>query len=110
MKTLALWGALVMSLASTAATAEPIKLKFAYFGSDQSTTYIGGLKPFVDGVNADGRGLVEIVPYTSGSLGRDPTAQLWLVADGTTDIAFAVLGFTAEKFPDNAVLELPGLF
>src|SRR6185437_85553 len=65
---------------------------------------------FVDAVNAEGAGLLHIDVSVSGALGKNPAQQLQLVLDGTTDLAFVVPGYTQERFPDNAVIELPGLF
>jgi TRAP-type C4-dicarboxylate transport system substrate-binding protein len=99
-----------LTLSSAASAAEPIKLKMAYFSSDRTTTYLAAIKPFVDAVNAEAQGLVQIDVSLSGTLGKDPTQQLQLVLDGTADLAFVVPGYTPERFPDNEVVELPGLF
>src|SRR5215471_8066631 len=93
----------------TAAIGEPIKLKLAYFSSDRSTTYLACIKPFVEAVNAEAAG-IEIDVSLSGALGKNPTQQLQLVLDGTADIAFIVPGYTPERFSDNLVVELPGMF
>ncbi len=90
--------------------AEPIKLKMAYFSSDRSMTYLAAIKPFVDAVNAEAAGLVQIDVGFSGTLGRNPAQQLQLVLEGTADLAFVVPGYTPARFPDNTVIELPGLF
>jgi TRAP-type C4-dicarboxylate transport system substrate-binding protein len=100
--------ALVLSLAI--AKAEPIKLKLAYFSSDRTTTYLAAVKPFVDAVNAEAETLLRIDVSFSGILGRDPAKQLQLVLDGTADLAFVLPGYTPERFPDNAVIELPGVY
>jgi TRAP-type C4-dicarboxylate transport system substrate-binding protein len=94
----------------SAATAEPIKLKFAYFSSDRTTTYLAAIKPFVDAVNAEAAEQIEIEIGFSGAFGKNPAQQLQLVSDGTADIAFVVPGYTPELFPDNMVIELPGMF
>jgi len=94
----------------SAATAEPIKLKFSYFSSDRTTTYLAAVKPFVDAINAEAADLLEIEVGTSGAFGKNPAQQLQLVLDGTVDIAFIVPGYTPERFADNTVLELPGMF
>jgi TRAP-type C4-dicarboxylate transport system substrate-binding protein len=99
-----------LTLSSAASAAEPIKLKMAYFSSDRTTTYLAAIKPFVDAVNAEAQGLLQIGVSLSGTLGKDPTQQLQLVLDGTTDLAFVVPGYTPARFPDNEVVELPGLF
>jgi TRAP-type transport system periplasmic protein len=56
--------------APVAVRGEPIKLKLAFFGSDRTHLYRSIVKPFVDAVNAEGRGMVEIDAYLSG----DPAA------------------------------------
>jgi TRAP-type C4-dicarboxylate transport system substrate-binding protein len=109
-KTLARCALLCSILLPAAAAAEPIKLKMAYFSSDRTTTYLAAIKPFVDSVNAEAAGLVQIDVSLSGILGKNPTQQLQLVLDGTADLAFVVPGYTPERFPDNEVIELPGLF
>ena len=101
---------LALLAATVAAAAEPVTLKLAFFGSDRSSTYLAAIKPFVDAVNAEGKGLVEIQPYLSGTLGKEIAQQPQIVLDGKADLAFIVPGYTPELFPDNTVLELPGLF
>lgn len=98
------------ALMPAASAAEPIKLKFAYFSSDRTTTYLAAIKPFVDAVNAEAAGLVQIDVSLSGILGKNPAQQLQLVLDGAADLAFVVPGYTPALFPDNEVIELPGLF
>jgi TRAP-type C4-dicarboxylate transport system substrate-binding protein len=109
-KTLARCALLWLVLLPAASAAEPIKLKMAYFSSDRTTTYLAAIKPFVDSVNTEATGLVQIDVSLSGTLGKNPTQQLQLVLDGTADLAFVVPGYTPERFPDNEVVELPGLF
>jgi TRAP-type C4-dicarboxylate transport system substrate-binding protein len=43
-------------------------------------------------------------------LGREVAQQPDVVLDGKADIAFVVPGYTPARFPDNTVVELPGLF
>jgi TRAP-type C4-dicarboxylate transport system substrate-binding protein len=109
-KTLARCALLWLALVPAVSAAEPIKLKMAYFSSDRTTTYLAAIKPFVDAVNAEAAALVQIDVSVSGTLGKNPTQQLQLVLDGTADLAFVVPGYTPERFPDNEVIELPGLF
>jgi TRAP-type C4-dicarboxylate transport system substrate-binding protein len=100
----------VLALLPAVADADSITLKLAFFSSDRSTTYLAAVKPFVDAVNADGKGLVEIVLYSGGVLGRDIARQPQVVLNGDADIAFVVPGYSPERFLDNSVVELPGLF
>jgi TRAP-type C4-dicarboxylate transport system substrate-binding protein len=109
-KTLARCALLWLAMLPAVSAAEPIKLKMAYFSSDRTTTYLAAIKPFVDAVNAEAADLVQIDVSVSGTLGKNPIQQLQLVLDGTADLAFVVPGYTPERFPDNEVIELPGLF
>lgn len=99
-----------LSLVSAAAVAEPAKLKLAFYSSDQAMIYRAAVQPFVDAVNADAKGLVEIVVHPAGALGKDVKLQHRLVLDGVADMAFLVVGMAPEHFEDNAVIELPGQF
>lgn len=96
--------------AATAATADPIKLKLAFYSSDRAAPYQAAIKPFIEAVNADAKGLIEIQLYPSGVLAKDMAAQAKLVLDGGADLAFILPGYTPDLFPDTAVIELPGLF
>jgi TRAP-type C4-dicarboxylate transport system substrate-binding protein len=102
--------ALTFSWLAASAGAEPARLKFAYFSSDRTTSYLATIKPFVDAVNSDAARLVQIEIAFSGALGKNPTEQLKLVLDGTADLAFIVPGYTPDRFVDDQVVELPGLF
>ena len=109
-KALARCTLLALVLFSSAAAAEPIKLKLAFTTSDQSPLYLYAIKPFVDAVNTEANGLIEIEVYFSGVLGGSGPLQPQLVLDGVTDIALIVPGQLQLRFPDDVVLELPGLF
>ena len=93
-----------------AARAEVITLKLSFFGSEKSGAYRYGVKPFVDAVNAEGKGMVAIKVYPDGALGKALAEQPNMVLEGTADIAWVVPGQTPYRFPDNQAIELPGLF
>lgn len=95
---------------STAVLAEPIKLKLAFFSSDRASIYAATVKPFVDAINDDPEHLLEIDVYFSGALGKDPSLLPQMVLDGVADIAYIFPGYTEKQFPNNAVLELTGIF
>jgi TRAP-type C4-dicarboxylate transport system substrate-binding protein len=101
---------LAILLVPLAAAADPIKLKLSYYTSDREVLYRTAVKPFVDSVNVAANGLIEIEVFSSGSLGKSYPGQVQLVLDGVADIAFVNPGLTPELFPDDAVMELPGLF
>jgi TRAP-type C4-dicarboxylate transport system substrate-binding protein len=100
---------IAFALAPATAVAEPIKLKLAFFTSDRISLYTDMIKPFVDAVNDEAPDQLQIEVYSSGVLGKSPAQQVQLVLDGVADIAFVIPGAT-DRFPDNAVVELPGLF
>ena len=109
-KQLARCALVALALSPGAARAEPINLTLAYFSSDRTLTYLAAIKPFVDAVNKEAAEALRIDVAFSGALGKNPAEQLQLVLDGKADLAFVIPGYTPERFPDNAVMELPGLF
>jgi TRAP-type C4-dicarboxylate transport system substrate-binding protein len=110
MSALLRYAVIAFALVPFAAGAEPIKLKFAFFASDREYAYRAVVKPFADAVTLEGKGVVEIEVFAGGILGRPYTEQAQLVLDGTADIAWVSPSLTPDLFPDNSVLELPGLF
>jgi TRAP-type C4-dicarboxylate transport system substrate-binding protein len=108
LETLAL--ACALALPPTALAADPVKLKLSFFTSDRSVAYRTAIKPFVDAVNEAGAGVVQIEVFLSGTLGRVQSELPELVLSGGADIAFIVPGQNPNRFRDNGVIELPGLF
>jgi len=104
------FAALITLLLPSLSLAAPVELKLAFFTSEQSDTFRFGVKPFVDAVNAEGQGLVSIKVYPDGKLGKNVAEQAQMVLTGVADIAWVVPGQTPYRFPDNEVLEMPGLF
>lgn len=102
--------ALALAALPAMAAAEPISLKLSFFTSDRSVAYVTAIKPFVDAINNDSRRLLKIEVYASGTLGKVQRELPQQVLDGTADIAFIIPGQNPERFTDNAVVELPGLF
>ena len=102
--------ALALAALPAVAAAEPITLKLSFFTSDRTIPYMTGIKPFVDAINNDPRGLLKIDVYTSGALGKVQKELPQQVLGGTADIAFIIPGQNPERFTDNAAIELPGLF
>ena len=101
--------AIAQSLAA-AAVAQPVHLKLAFYESLDTAVYLYGIKPFVDSVNTEGKEIVQIDVFPDGALGAALAEQPRLELDGAADIAFVIPGQTPYRFPDNRLLELPGLF
>jgi TRAP-type C4-dicarboxylate transport system substrate-binding protein len=109
------WGklagfALAAILGWGSAQADPVKLRFASFTSDTEQTLQTVFKPFAEAVNKEAGGAVQIDIFPNGALGRNPTQQAQMVADGIADIAWVVPSFTPGRFPETEVFELPGMF
>jgi TRAP-type C4-dicarboxylate transport system substrate-binding protein len=110
MKALLRCAAIAVALMPPVAGSEPIKLKFAFFASDGEFSYRSVVKPFADAVTLAGKGIVEVEPFPGGVLGRSVAEQAQLVRDGVADIAWVNPSLAPKVFPDNSVVELPGLF
>src|SRR5262245_59168623 len=105
-----LMAAALACLLPAAASAQTATLKLSFYTSDRASVYHAPVKPFVEAVNADAKGLLEIEVYFGGTLEKSQAKQPQLVIDGGADIAFLIPGMTPDLFPDNVVVELPGLF
>jgi TRAP-type C4-dicarboxylate transport system substrate-binding protein len=101
---------LIVAAFSIAAEAEPATLKLSFFGPSAEVNYDRLIKPWVAAVNADPAGAIRIEAYPEGALGKALPAQPQMVLDGVVDIAFVNPSLVPGRFPDDQVLELPGLF
>lgn len=88
----------------------PARLDIAFHAPASSTTFTAGLKPFANAVMRDVPGEIEIVLHPNGTRGGLLTTQRQLVESGGADAAFVIPGFTPERFPDNFVFGIPGVF
>lgn len=104
------WAFIALAFLPAAALAEPIKLKLAFFSSDREMVYVGLIKPFLDAVNIDAKGVLEIEPYTGGKLGRPLARQVQMVRFGVADIAFVNPNVSTDLFPDDMIMQMPNLF
>ena len=64
------------------ARADPVKLKFAFFTGESERTWTTTIKPFIDAINQEGKGIIEIEAYPNGALGRNMGQQAQMVLDG----------------------------
>jgi TRAP-type C4-dicarboxylate transport system substrate-binding protein len=93
-----------------AAQADPVKLKLAMFSADTEMTWVTAIKPWAEAVNKAANGAIVIDEYPNGALGKALPQQAQMVLDGVADIAFVIPGVSPGRFPDNEVMDLPGLF
>jgi len=100
----------IAGLLPLTAAAEPVTLKLAFFPPEHTAIYDGAIRPFVSAVNAEGKGLLTIKVFPGGALGKSVAEQPQMVLDGVADIGWVIPGQTPYRFPDNQLLEMPGLF
>jgi TRAP-type C4-dicarboxylate transport system substrate-binding protein len=84
-------------------------LKLSFFASPKDPTFSDVLLPWVEAINAEGKGIVRIDTFPGSALVRGPAAQAKAVSDGVADIAWVVPAYTPGRFPDNDVMELPNI-
>ena len=99
-----------VALVSAAVASQQIKLKVSFYSSDRSITYLSSVKPFVDAVDQALGSEVAFEVGFSGALGPIRQQPQLVLDGGGVDIALALPGYTPELFPDNVVMEMPGLF
>jgi TRAP-type transport system periplasmic protein len=90
--------------------ADAAKIRIAFHPPAASITYRGGIRPFAEAAMRDAAGTLAIELCPDAALGGLLTTQLELVESGAADAAFVIPGFTPERFPDNFVFGIPGLF
>ena len=102
--------ALVAALATFGtAHAQEVTLKLSAFIPAQAPTFAQVIKPWSEAVNADGTGIIKIDTFPGGVLGGNPGLQPKMVTDGIADIALVIPAYSPGRFPDNDVMELPGM-
>jgi TRAP-type C4-dicarboxylate transport system substrate-binding protein len=88
------------------AAAQPVALKLATFGPPQSYFYAEVLIPWMEAVNRDSGGAVDIKYFGGGVLGN--AGNMYdAVLTGAADIGWALLGSVQGKFVKSSVIELP---
>src|ERR1700761_7552362 len=88
------------------ANAQPLQLKLATFGPPQSYFYAEVLIPWMDAVNKDSNGTLDIKYFGGGVLGN-ASNMYDSVLTGAADIGWALLGSVPGKFTKASVVELP---
>src|SRR5258708_38363656 len=92
--------------ATSATFAQAVPLKLATFGPPQSYFYVEVLIPWMDAVNRDSNGTVDIKYFGGGGLGN--AGNMYdAVLTGGADIRWALLGSVPGKFVKASVIELP---
>jgi TRAP-type C4-dicarboxylate transport system substrate-binding protein len=91
---------------ATIAHAQPTQLKLATFGPPQSYFYVEVVIPWMEAVNRDSAGTVDIKHFGSSVLGN--AGNMYdAVLSGAADIGWALQGAVPGKFVKSSIIELP---
>lgn len=103
--------ALAAALAASASSlvAQEVTLKVHHFMSDRSVLHTDVLVPFETAVEEASQGRIDIELYASMSLGGGAPDLYDQAADGAVDIILTLPGYTAGRFNQAEVFELPFL-
>lgn len=94
-------------MAATAATAQEVTLKLHQFLPEQANVPAHVLIPWMEQVEADSDGGIEIEHYPAMQLGGTPPQLIDQAREGVADIIWTVVGYTPNRFPRPEVFELP---
>jgi len=99
-------GALIAAAAG-AASAQEVTLRLHQFLPPQATIPANAIDPWIEAVESQSDGRIEIEHYPAMQLGGAPPSLFDQARDGVVDIVWTVLGYTAGRFPKTEAFELP---
>lgn len=99
--------ALALGLSVSAATAQDVTLRLHQMLPLQATIPADAIAPWIEKVEAESDGRIEIQHFPSMQLGGAPPSLYDQARDGTVDIVWTVLGYTPGRFPKTEAFELP---
>ncbi len=85
-------------------------LRVGSYVTDRSIGISRVIKPWVDAVQADAAGALNIDTYWGGTLGKHAHRQYELVQSGILDVTWVLPGYTSGQFTEMGLFELPFLF
>ncbi len=103
----ALLASCLAGVTSGLAQAKPIELKLGTIIPPQAPFIQKGLVPWIDAVNQDAQGTIDIQLFAGGSLVRHPDQQLSMLRNNIAQIALFPNNTSPGQFPDDAIFELP---
>ena len=99
--------ALALVTVSTAAMAQDVTLRVHHFLSARAPLHANFLVPWVEAVDQASEGRIKIEVFDSMSLGGGPPDLYGQAVDGAVDIILTLPGYTAGRFNEIEVFELP---
>ena len=100
-------GAALAGLMASSALAQEVTLRVHQMLPPQATIPEKAIDPWIEKVEAESDGRIEIEHYPSMQLGGAPPALYDQARDGVVDIVWTVLGYTPGRFPKTEAFELP---
>jgi TRAP-type C4-dicarboxylate transport system substrate-binding protein len=94
-------------LASSAALAQEVTLRFHQFLPPQGTVPSKAIMPWAKKVEEDSKGRIKVQMFSSMQLGGTPPQLFDQARDGVVDIVWTLQGYTPGRFPKTEVFELP---
>jgi TRAP-type C4-dicarboxylate transport system substrate-binding protein len=102
----ALVAAVVATLTTMSASAEPTQLKFAFMPPPQSPYISQAIQPWIDAVQKDAPGAVEVKIFHGPQLATYNNV-LDRITNGVVEIAYGIFGNLGSQFPKPQVSVLP---
>ena len=99
--------AAALLLGGTAAQAQEVTLRLHQFLPPQATIPSQAIAPWIEKVESESDGRIEIQHYPAMQLGGAPPSLFDQARDGVVDIIWTVLGYTPGRFPKTEAFELP---
>jgi TRAP-type C4-dicarboxylate transport system substrate-binding protein len=97
------------ALGSTSASSAEYVLRFAALNPADAPMYRDVLEPLARQIENESAGRLQVDLRPLGGYGK-PVDFLAMVERGDLEIAYTVQGYTADRFPQSTVMELPLLF
>jgi TRAP-type C4-dicarboxylate transport system substrate-binding protein len=91
----------------TPASAQDVTLRLHQFLPPQATIPSKAITPWIEAVEADSNGRIEIQHFPAMQLGGAPPSLFDQARDGVVDIVWTVLGYTPGRFDKTEAFELP---
>lgn len=105
-KSILLLTGILLLLSTSLAAAETVNLRFSSGFPTMQVITGKIIKPWIDEINAAGKGRVNIRLYPAGALGKAPE-QYELAEKGIADLSYHLADYTPGRFPMTTVFSLP---
>lgn len=99
--------AVALAAAGSSALAQEVTLRLHQFLPEQATVPAEILQPWIDAVEEQSGGRIEVEMYSSMALGGTPPQLIDQARDGVVDLVWTLPGYTPGRFPQTEVFELP---